>query len=125
MPATILCASTLTANDRTAVERDVESYAIATCLVNQQEPYLKDQGDGWASAIIQRAKGGLDAFTDVAAAVKAELTKGNMVVIRSETEPMKDKPLPVMYCGEIIDQPSVDAPIHKAVKKLKPSYGRH
>ena len=125
MAAALVCAVTLSAAARSAAQRDVEGYAIATCLTNQREPYLKDQGDAWASVIIQRAKGGLDVFTDIAAAVKAELAKGNMAVMRSETEPTKDKPLPVLYCSEIIDTTSVRAAIHKALKKLEPSYERH
>jgi hypothetical protein len=51
---------------RPAVVRDVEGYAIASCLVNQFEPYLKDQGDAWASVIVQRMKGDLEVFGDLA-----------------------------------------------------------
>jgi hypothetical protein len=107
---------------RTAVQRDVESYAVASCLAAQDQPYLKDQGDGWASAIIQRSKGRLDIFTSVAAAVKAELAKGHTAVIRSESGEAKDKLVPVMSCGEIIDSLSVHDAIDKAVKKLIPYY---
>jgi hypothetical protein len=107
------------------VQRDVEGYAIASCLAAQDQPYLKDQGDGWASVIIQRGKGGLDIITAVAVAVKAELAKGDMAVVRSETGPTKEKPLPVLYCGEIIDVPSVKVAINRAVKKLAPSYRPH
>jgi hypothetical protein len=110
------------ADARTAVQRDVEGYAVASCLAAQNQPYLKDQGDGWASAIIQRGKGSLDAFARVAAAVKKELSKGNMAIIRSESEPTRDKPLPVMYCSEIVDVPSVHAAIAKAATDLAPSY---
>jgi hypothetical protein len=118
------CASmaTFDACARSAVQRDVEGYAIASCLAVQDQPYLKDQGDGWASAIIQRAKGGLDALTAVAAAVKAEVARGQMAVIHSETGPMMDKTLPVLYCAEIIDAPSIQAAINKAIKKLASSY---
>jgi hypothetical protein len=122
--AAAICAATAVtrAHARTAVQRDVESYAIASCLVAQDQPYLKDQGDGWASAIIQRSKGSLDVFMSVAAAVKAELAKGHAAVIHSESEQTKDKLVPVMSCGEIIDSPSVHAAIDKAVKKLIPYY---
>jgi len=68
---------------RSAVQRDVEGYAIASCLAGQDQPYLKDQGDGWASVIVQRGKGGLEALTAVAAAVKAELAKSNMALFCS------------------------------------------
>lgn len=106
------------------VRRDVESYAIASCLVYQKEPYLKDQGDGWASAVVQRSKGDIAALTAVAAAVKTEVAKGNMAVIRSETDKSPDKALPVAYCVEIIDTPSVHSAVEKAVKTLAGSYKR-
>ena len=111
------------AQARSAVQRDVEGYAIASCLSAQDQPYLKDQGDGWASVIIQRGKGGLDIITAVAVAVKAELAKGNKAVVRTETGPTKE--LPVLYCGEIIDVPSVKVAINRAVKKLASSYRPH
>lgn len=49
-----------TAQARSAVQRDVEGYAIATCLTKQSDPTLKDQGDAWASVIVQRAHGDLE-----------------------------------------------------------------
>ena len=126
MAAAACCAamSTSDAYARSPVQRDVEGYAIASCLAAQDQPYLKDQGDGWASVIIQRGKGELDALTAVAAAVKAELAKGGMAIVHNEDGPIKDKPLPVLYCSEIIDAPSVHAAINTAVKKLAPSYRR-
>ena len=102
--------------------RDVEGYAIAVCLINQTQPYLKDQGDAWASVIVQRMRGNPDALADVAEQVKRENAKGDMAVIRSETGPGKDKTLPLLYCYEIIDRPSVRAAIQKAVVALKSSY---
>jgi hypothetical protein len=125
LAATASCAATPAADARArgAVQRDVEGYAIASCLVAQDQSYLKDQGDGWASTIVQRGKGSLDALRGVALTVKAELAKSNMAVIRSENE-RNDKPLSVMYCGEIIDAPSVHAAINKAVRKLTPFYTR-
>ena len=122
--AVIGLAATAAADARSDVQRDVEGYAIATCLSNQNQPYLKDQGDAWASVIVQRGKGELDAFTDVAAAVKKELAKGSMPVARAETEASGDKALPVQYCSEIIDAPGVRTAIQKAVRKLEPSYRR-
>jgi hypothetical protein len=113
------------AQARSAVQRDVEGYAIASCLTEQKEPYLSDQGDGWASAIVQRSHGGLEPFKAVTAAVEAELAKGHMAVIRDETQPMKGVTLPIAYCAEIIDVPSVHAAIEKAVKQLAQSYSGH
>ena len=109
---------------RPEVLRDAEGYAIASCLVNQPQPYLKDQGDAWASVIVQRMKGDLDVFADIAEQVKLENAKGEMAVVRDETEPGRDKTLPVLYCSEIIDRPAVRTAIQKAVAALNPSYGR-
>ncbi len=109
---------------RPEVLRDVEGYAIASCLTMQVQPYLKDQGDAWASVIVQRTKGSLDVLIGVAEQVKRETAKGNMAVIRDEIGPGKDKSLPVLYCGEIIDEPAVRAAIQKAVTELAPSHDR-
>lgn len=109
---------------RPVVVRDVEGYAIASCLVNQSQPYLEDQGDAWASVIVQRMKGDLEVFAGVAEQVKLETAKGDMAVVRNEAEPGADKALPVLYCSEIIDKPSVRAAIQKAVAALTPSYAQ-
>ena len=109
---------------RPAVVRDVEGYAIASCLAGQSEPYLKDQGDAWASVIVQRMKGDLEVFTGVAEQVKLETAKGEMAVVRNEAGPGPDKALPVLYCGEIIDKPAVRAAIQKAAAALNPAYAQ-
>ena len=105
------------AND--AVRRDVESYAIASCLTYQQEAFLKDQGDGWASAIVQRSKGDINDLTAVAEVVKDEVAKGNMVVIRNEDGRAPDKALPVAYCFEILDTLSVHTAVEQAIKNWR------
>lgn len=109
---------------RPEVVRDVEGYAIASCLVNQAEPYLKDQGDAWASVIVQRMKGDLEVFAGLAEQVKLETAKGEMAMIRNEAEPGSDKALPVLYCGEIIDKPAVRAAIQKTIAAVNPSYAQ-
>lgn len=107
---------------RTLVQRDVEGYAIASCLTNQAEPYLKDQGDAWASVIVQRMKGDLEPLADLAEAVKRESQTGTMAVIRDASQPTSGKPLPVLYCGEIIDMQAVRVAIQKAIRELAPAY---
>jgi hypothetical protein len=107
---------------RPEVLRDVESYAIASCFTYQTEPYLKDQGDAWASVIVQRMRGSVDVLADIAELVKGENAKGEIAVIRDDTGPGKDKTLPLLYCSELIDRPSVRAAIKKAVVALNPSY---
>jgi hypothetical protein len=107
---------------RPAVLRDVEGYAVASCLIHQAEPYLKDQGYAWGSAIIQRGKAPIEVLTPIEDAVKLEIAKGDMAIIHVDTNPPGDKAAPVLYCGEIIDTPSVRATIQKTVTKLKPFY---
>jgi hypothetical protein len=96
--------------------RDIESYAVGSCLAYQNHPYLKDQGDAWASAIIQRSQVNLDVFGRISSRIEAENKKGDMVVVRSETQPSGDLELPLLYCHQIIDQPAVRAEINKAVE---------
>ncbi|WP_349263243.1 hypothetical protein [Steroidobacter sp.] len=129
LPALVVAAGCTTGTDtggspRPEVVRDVEGYAIASCLVNQSEPYLKDQGDAWASVIVQRMKGDLEVFANIAERVKLETAKGDMAVVRTEAEPGTDKALPVLYCSEIIDKPPVRAAIEKAVAALNSSYAQ-
>ena len=107
---------------RPQVQRDVEGYAIASCLASQSEPYLKDQGDAWASVVVQRMKGDLDALVDIAEQVRRENEAGNMAVIRDETRPEKGKTLPLLHCGEIVDRPAVRVAIQKAIGTLGPYY---
>lgn len=107
---------------RDPVARDVEGYAIATCLIAQESAYLKDQGDGWASNIVQRGSGDIEIFSALAAAVRAEAASGTMPMARNEAAPMTPKPLPVQYCAEMIDTPRVQEAISEAVRKLSPAY---
>jgi hypothetical protein len=107
---------------RSEVLRDVEGYAIASCLLNQTDPYLKDQGDAWASVIVQRMKGNFDDLAGIREEVKREIAKGRMAIIRNETGPEKDKAVPLLYCNEIIDRPKIRTAIQSAVAVLKPSY---
>jgi hypothetical protein len=110
-------------SSRDALKRDVEGYAIATCLTGQKDSYLKDQGDGWASVIIQRGKGDLKVLESVAAAVRAEAAVGQMAIIRSDGNAQRpDKELPILYCNEIIDAPKVHAAITRAEKRLAAAY---
>jgi hypothetical protein len=133
MMRTILLVLTLTATGfsteahpvgtpRSELLRDVEGYAIASCFINQAQPYLKDQGYAWSETIIQRGKAPLEDLAPIFDAVKLELDKGHMAVVFSENSPTKDKEAPVLYCGEIIDKSTVRAAIQKAIIKLKPYY---
>lgn len=107
---------------RSAVLRDVEGYAMATCLAGQTDVYLKDQGDAWASVIVQRMKGDIDALAGIAEQVNRENAAGDMAVIRDESQPQKGKMLPILHCAEVIDRPVVRLGIQKAVVALRPAY---
>ncbi|WP_229477017.1 hypothetical protein [Massilia rubra] len=109
---------------RPAVQRDVEGYAIASCMTYQADAFTKDQGDAWASVIVQRMKGDLDAMVEIAEQVKRENAASGVAVMRDESEPQKGKVLPVLHCVEMIDRPAVRAAIQKAVAALRPSYGQ-
>ncbi|WP_044560954.1 hypothetical protein [Azospirillum sp. B4] len=109
---------TALAAGRSSAQRDVEGYAIATCLVAQDQPYLKDQGYGWGEAIVQGRGRDPEALAPVTAAVTAALAKGDMPVARDESNPQQGKALPVLYCGEIIDKPTVRAAITQVVANL-------
>jgi hypothetical protein len=94
----LACASTGSkiAYGRSDVQRDVEGYAISSCLTSQKDAYLKDQGDGWASVIVQRSHGDIEHFKKVADAVNSEVAEGHVAVIRPESEPVQGKELPLL-----------------------------
>ena len=114
----------VTVQARSDVQRDVEGYAIATCLTKQSDPTLKDQGDAWASVIVQRSHGELEPFHAVQEAVEAELKKGVVPAIHNEQDPKHSKLVPLLYCAEIIDEPAVRSVIDKSIKRLTPAYRR-
>lgn len=109
---------------RSAVQRDVEGYAIAKCLTLQVDAFLKDQGDAWGAVIVQRMKGDVDALAAVAEQVERAHAVGDMAVIRDESQPQNVKALPILHCGEVIDRPAVRLEIQRAVVALGPSYGQ-
>jgi hypothetical protein len=109
---------------RSDVQRDVEGYAVASCLIKQKEPLLKDQGALWADGIVQRSHGDIEDFRSVAEAVVADVAQRPMPQARRESDPMHAAPIPVPFCAEIIDDPPVRAAIDKAIKKLTPAYRR-
>ncbi len=108
---------------RSALQRDAESYAIASCLFRQREPLLAAQGDAWGDAIVQRSAGDIKHFAAITRAVDAAL-KRNPVAIGHDEATGKGKSMPVLLCGEIIDVPSVRAAINRAEVRLGPDYQR-
>lgn len=107
---------------RGAIERDVEGYAVASCLASLDDASLKDGGRRWAGAIVQRGHGEIERFTAVSDAVKAERAATPMAMGHDDDRPMAAVPLPLLYCGEIIDAPRVRTAIDAAIAALRPAY---
>lgn len=121
LASTIACSAA--AAPRSRLQRDVEGYAMAACLFAQPDAFLKDQGDAWASNIIQRGHGELEEYTKLGAVVKAEVGRGGMAVI--VLSPLAEpKRLPIQYCAEVLDRPPVRTAIDAAIKRMAASYRR-
>lgn len=103
------------------VLKDIESYAIASCLCNQADPYLKQQGDAWASAIIQRTNITLETLTSISAQIDNYAGGGQTALVRSEAPGEKDKSLPLMFCYEIVEKSEIRAAIQGAVSASRKS----
>ena len=102
----------------------VEGYAIATCLVEQSEPYLKDQGDAGRRSSFNGPTARSSCFARCR-------RRSNQRSRRESRQPFVrkvirsiSKPVPVLYCAEIIDEAPVRAAIDGAIKKLTPAYRR-
>lgn len=122
--ATVLTAAPAIAAVRTALQRDVEGYAVAVCLGRQESAYLKDQAHGWASTVVMGGRGELDDLAPLQAAVEAEVARGPMAYVHRENEPTRSKAMPVMYCANIIDRARVRGAIETAMKRMAPAYRR-
>ena len=97
--------------------RDAAHYAMAACLAGQRDATLKDQGQAWAAAIVQRGPGNPAALRAIDAAVRAEVARGEVPIARDEEHPMAGKPLFVMWCVQMADRPTVRAAITRAVSR--------
>lgn len=104
---------------RSQVERDVQGYAVAACLTQQKETYLREQGDGWGSVIINRGFGNVEDWQPLIAAVAAEIERTPPMVVHGDGN---DKEMPIAYCAEIVDQPDVNEVIGQTIDKMAPAY---
>lgn len=120
----LLLPASIAAHARTDLQRDVEGYASAACLSRQPQPFLRAQGDAWASTIVQRGRGGIAPLRVVADSVAAEVKRAPVATIRDEEHPMQPMAVPVLFCAEIIDRPRVRAAIDLAVGRLGNAYAR-
>lgn len=105
-----------------AARDDLVEYATASCFAFQQNEYLKDQGERWAGAVMQNARGPVEKWTPVADAVKAELTRSGVAQGQGEGPQSPTVPLPVMTCGRIAATPAVSRSIDAAAKAMADDY---
>lgn len=99
--------------------RDATSYAIASCLGQQPEAFLKSQADGWGSIVMNRSRLELDRLFAVRSAVLAEMKRRPMYVVHGDRPvAVGDPRMPVAYCVEIADAPQVRAAIAQAVRPV-------
>lgn len=101
---------------------DLVQYATASCFAFQQNDYLKNQGERWASAILQNAHGPVEKWTPVADAVKNALARSGVAQGQGEGPQAPTVPLPVMTCGQIATTPAVSFSIDTAAKALSKDY---
>lgn len=94
---------------------DAEGYAIASCLAKQQEPFLQQQGGGWASVVIERGNVDLERLMLIDDRVREVVAKGGMPVVHDESSATGDATLPVLYCVGIVENSSVRAAIDQAI----------
>ncbi len=104
------------------LHRDLADYATATCFAAQQNAYLKDQGQRWVGAVMQRAHGPVEQWTSIADAVTAELKASGIAVGQGEGPQSATIPLPVMTCGQIAATATVRAAIDRAASALAADY---
>lgn len=97
-------------------------YATASCLAFQPNEYLKDQGERWAGAIMQNARGPAGKWTPVADAVRAELSRSGVAQGQGAGPQAPTVPLPVMTCGRIAAAPAVHRSIDIATHALVAAY---
>lgn len=113
----LIVAAPATARD--TVRRDVEGYAVASCLSTQPSTYLRDQADGWAAHIVQRKAFQMKAFAALSQVVKAAVSHEPMTTIVAEQSPKTIKQLPIQYCSEVIDIPNVRAQIERTITQVR------
>lgn len=127
--AAALAAPALTApaisSARPAIARDLEGYAVASCLAAQRDATLRVQGEGWARMIMMgRAKGDPEEWLRLSKAVRGALNPADVPLLKPARAIDPSPELPLAYCGEIIDKPTVRAAIDAAAGRLGAAYRR-
>lgn len=107
-----------------ALDRDLAAYAAASCFAALPQPFLKEQGERWAGAVIQRGHGSPEQWIPVADAVAAGVKRAGIAQGQGDGPQAPPVPLPVMTCGEITQAATVRAAIATAHRALTADYAR-
>jgi len=107
---------------RTALERDLDGFVMASCLAKAENPALKEQGDAWAGAVVQRSHGDFEIFKTLGKVVADELALTGFGVAHRDGPAALDLPLPALTCAEMRDRPAVRRALQAARAKLSPAY---
>ncbi|MDY0271450.1 MAG: hypothetical protein RBR37_02940 [Advenella sp.] len=93
------------------LQHGLSAYVNATCLANQKEAYLVEQGYAWANAIVmsEMAYDFERVVLPLNAAVKKAMVNKPMLMVLDESAPTKSKSLPLAYCYEISLQADIQA----------------
>ena len=106
----------------TPLQRDLASYATASCFAALPQPLLHHGSERWAGAVIAHGHGPIEPWAALARAVADELKRTGIDQGQGAGPDAPPTPLPVMTCGEITDRPAVRAAMETAVKALAKEY---
>lgn len=104
-----------------SIQKDAHSYAVASCYAFLPNPFLKSQGDAFASVILQRSQLHPNDLAGLISAVKQYMLNTNEAVTRVEREGAEDKSVPVLFCSEVIYDDKVAMEIERLVAIHKPA----
>jgi hypothetical protein len=128
-----LAKSAKTSSTRSDVQRDVEGYAVSSCLMTLKQKegvisakdaeFLNQQGQYGVDIVIQRGEGDVETLFMVGPLVQAAMETKPISMVQGDG-PFDERShhAAIFYCVEIIDAPKVRASIDKAIAKLKPAY---
>ncbi|MFP8967374.1 hypothetical protein ACKC9G_12400 [Pokkaliibacter sp. CJK22405] len=102
--------------------QDMTEYAMASCLYHQKSEYLQEEGNAWASIIINRMHGAIDVLTEINQAVLKASEQQKPFVVSSETSPTHDRVVYIPYCYEMASTPVVKSAIDQAAKAISKDY---
>lgn len=96
--------------------QEIRGYAMASCLAYQPGPALRQQGYGWASAVVQGMDGGIDGLSSVAETVRRASADAPPPTIRDETAPGQEMQLTILHCYQVAHSPAVEAAVRDAAR---------